>query len=187
MAGEKRRLICSTIAVSLVGIVTGLFLGGGLMPSQASNQMYNETTTISKTELSIVHAHDDVTQHEHPLITVVTVTETTPHGYFHDFATAMVPQGLTTMPTDGTPKQTASEVWVVASEFKPHTLTVPVGTKVTWVNKEGEEHEVTSVKPGIFSNPLVPFGSYSYTFNEPGTYDYYCGPHSSMTGVIIVK
>ena len=187
MVGEKKRLIYSTIAVSLVGIVTGLFLGGGLLPSQAAQQLYNEKTTTSKTELSVVHAHDGISQHEHPLITVVTVTETTPHGTFHDFAAEMMPRGATTLPAGVTPKQTTSEVWIVASEFKPNTLTIPVGTRVTWVNKESEEHDVTSVKPGMFTNPLVPFGSYSFTFTEPGTYDYYCGAHSSMTGVIIVK
>ena len=183
--GEKRRLIYSTIAVSLVGIVTGLFLGGGLLPSQAVQQQYDEKTTTSKTELSIVHAHDGISQHAHPLITVVTITETTPHGTFHNFAAAMLPQGINATSIISAPA--ANEIWVWGREFRPNIMTVPVGTKVTWVNKEGEEHSVTSTKAGLFDGSLAPYGSWSYTFTEPGTYDYYCGPHSSMTGVINVK
>ena len=185
MVGEKRRLIYSTIAIILVGIVTGLFLGGGLLPSQAAQQQYDEKTTTSKTELTIVHAHDGFSQHTHSLITVVTVTETTSHGSFHNFAAAMLPQGVNTTSIISAPA--ANEVWVVGLEFRPNTLNVPVGTKVTWINKMGEEHDVSSVKPGLFGQPLVPYGSYSYTFTEPGIFDYFCAPHSGMIGSVTVK
>ncbi len=183
--GENRRLIYSTIAVSLVGIVTGLFLGGGLLPSQAAQQQYDEKTATSKTELSIVHAHDGISSHEHPLITLVAITETTPHGTFHNFAAAMVPQGINATSIISTPA--ANEVWVWGLEFRPNALTVPVGTKVTWINKMGEEHDVSSAKPGLFGQPLMPYGSYSYTFTEPGIFDYFCAPHSGMIGSVTVK
>ena len=187
MVGEKRRLIYSTIAVSLVGIVTGLFLGGGLLPSQASSQMYDEGTTTSKTELTIVHAHDGISPHEHPLITVVTITETTPHGYFHDFAAAMAP-GMTPTATAVTFSTLApNEVWVINREFLPRTITVPVGTTITWTNKDIEEHTVT-FKNGLLNMRLVTSTSFfSHTFTEPGTFEYYCDPHPEMVGKVIVK
>jgi len=182
---EKGRLIYSTIAVILVGILTGLFLGGGLLPSQAAQQQYDEKTTTSERKLTIVHAHDGISQHTHPLITVVTVTETTPHGTSHGFAAAMLPESLNTTMIITAPA--ANEVWVRGLEFTPNALTVPAGTKVTWINKMGEEHDVSSAKPGLFGQPLVPYGSYSYTFTEPGVYDYFCAPHSGMIGSVTVK
>lgn len=186
MVDEKKRLFFTAIVISLVGIVTGLFLGGGLLPSQAAQQ-YNESTTTSKKGLSIVHSHDGISQHEHPLITVVTVTETTPHGTSHDFATAMLSPNGGQAQADSGPKQAADEIWIWAREFRPNTLTVSVGTKVTWTNKEAEDHTVTSSKAGLFDGGLGPYGSFSYTFTEPGSFEYYCGPHNQMTGVIIVK
>ena len=181
---DKKRFIFTTIAVCSVGIITGFFLGGGLMPSQAAQQ-YDEKVTTSKTELSIIHAHETVSQHDHSVTMVTTITETTPHGYFHDFAAAMMSPGGA--PLDTGPKQAANEVWIWAREFRPNSLTVPVGTQVTWINKEGEDHTVTSSKAGIFDGTIGPYGSWSYTFTEPGSFEYYCGPHNQMTGVIVVK
>ena len=184
---EKKRFIFTITAVCSVGIVTGLFLGGGLLPSQAASQMYDEKTTTTKTELSIIHAHDNISQHDHVVTIVTTVTETTPHGYFHDFAAAMMAPGGAPAQAESGAKQADNEVWVWAREFRPNSLTVPVGTKVTWTNKEGEDHSVTSSKAGIFDGSLGPYGTFSYTFTEPGSFEYYCSPHNQMTGVINVK
>ena len=71
--------------------------------------------------------------------------------------------------------------------FNPANLSVKKGAVVTWANKDIAPHTVTGVNGGPASEILPSGASYSYTFNEPSTYDYYCGPHSSMTGVIIVK
>ena len=53
------------------------------------------------------------------------------------------------------------------------------GTTVTWVNKDGDAHTVTAVgtKPLFGSNPLDTGDSFSFTFNEPGTYSYFCKIH----------
>ncbi len=187
MISERKRLIFTAVVVSVVGIVTGLFLGGNLLPSQAAPQQYDEKTTTSKTDLSIIHAHDNISQHEHLVTIVTTTTETTPHGTFHDFAAAGTAQGTTTAPAASAKKQPANEIWITSMEFKPSSLTVPVGTKVTWVNKEGENHTVTSSKKGLFDGGLEPFGTFSFTFTEPGDYEYFCSPHEAMIGVIHVK
>ena len=47
---ERKRLTLTAIAVALVGIVTGLLLGGGLLPSQAAYQIYDERVTTETTE-----------------------------------------------------------------------------------------------------------------------------------------
>ena len=69
---------------------------------------------------------------------------------------------------------------------------VDVGEEVTWRNMDMLTHSVTSGTPGdgtdgLFDSGL--FGTYlyfSYTFEEAGTYDYYCTTHPWMQGKVIV-
>lgn len=84
------------------------------------------------------------------------------------------------------PIQGANEVWVSGREFKPSIKTVPVGTKVTWISKDGEEHTVTSAT-GLFDGLLAPGSSLSYTFTERGSFEYRCEIRFEMSGVIIVE
>ncbi len=80
-----------------------------------------------------------------------------------------------------------SSVTIQGFAFSPSTLTVSVGTKVTWTNKDGTTHTVTS-DTGVFnSGNVANGGSYSYTFNTAGTFQYHCSIHSNMTGTIVVK
>ena len=78
------------------------------------------------------------------------------------------------------------DVWLPGHEFKPSILTVPVGTKVTWTNKDGDQHTVTSAT-GLFDGSISFGQSYSYIFTVPGTYEYFCNPHPDMTGKVIVQ
>lgn len=185
---ERKRLIFSVIAVSLVGIATGLFLGGDLLPSQAAYQMYDERVTTTTTDRRVVHGHDGLGAHEHIVTTGVTTTETTPHGYFHDFAATMT-QGITPTPTSSTSTQGADEVWLVGTNFIPWTITVPVGTKITWINKSTQAHTITS-DSGLFDESLRFNGnSFSYTFTSRGVFSYHCTPHTvgGMIGKVIVE
>jgi plastocyanin len=52
-----------------------------------------------------------------------------------------------------------------------------------------ELHTVTSDTSGIFNRGIGPGQSFSFTFNEPGTYNYHCIPHEAddMTGTVIVE
>ncbi len=71
--------------------------------------------------------------------------------------------------------------------FSPETVTVPVGTTVTWVNRTSVTHTVTS-RTGVFdSRDVQPGQEFKYTFTQAGTYDYYCRYHGGMTGRIIVE
>jgi plastocyanin len=73
--------------------------------------------------------------------------------------------------------------------FSPETLTVPAGTKVTWVNHDDVPHTATSnAKPRAFdSGALDTDQKFSYVFAAPGTYPYFCAVHPHMTGQIVVK
>jgi plastocyanin len=71
--------------------------------------------------------------------------------------------------------------------FSPASITVPAGTKVTWTNNDSVAHTVSS-RGGLFdSGSLSPKATFSYTFAQKGTYEYFCSFHSSMNGKVIVE
>lgn len=89
------------------------------------------------------------------------------------------------------PPPPANTVEVLNNYFNPVSLTVPVGTKVTWDwptfsrrhNVLPEGSGSVPYSPVILDGPYV----YSYTFNQTGTYDYYCLEHGGMRGTIVVQ
>ena len=71
--------------------------------------------------------------------------------------------------------------------FTPMTLEVPRGATVTWVNKDDIPHVVASTENKFKSRAIDTDGSFTFTFTEPGTYEYFCSVHPKMTGRIVVK
>jgi plastocyanin len=73
--------------------------------------------------------------------------------------------------------------------FSMADLTIPVGTKVVWTNRDDIPHTVTSdSSPRLFkSPPLDTDDAFSYMFTTPGTYAYFCSLHPHMTAKIIVR
>jgi plastocyanin len=71
--------------------------------------------------------------------------------------------------------------------FQPPELTVPAGAKVVWTNKDQEPHTVVSTDNAFKSKALDTDKQFSFTFDKPGTYEYFCSVHPRMTGKIIVK
>ncbi len=70
--------------------------------------------------------------------------------------------------------------------FAPATLTVPVGTTVTWTNHDEEPHTVVA-NDGSFRSPgLDGKTTFSFTFTKAGTYDYICSIHPFMHGTVVV-
>jgi plastocyanin len=84
-------------------------------------------------------------------------------------------------------EQAATRIEVKNFMFMPTTLTVSAGDKVTWVNKDEEPHSVVS-DTGVFrSGAMDTDGSFSFKFDQPGTYHFTCSIHPRMTGTIVVK
>jgi plastocyanin len=76
---------------------------------------------------------------------------------------------------------------IVNFKFDPGTLTVDVGTKVTWTQLDETIHDSTS-KTKVWSSPILNKGDkYSYTFTKAGTYEYWCSIHPEMLGRVVVK
>lgn len=70
--------------------------------------------------------------------------------------------------------------------FQPATLSVPVGTTVTWTNNDTVAHTSTSDSGVWNSGTLAPGQSYSYTFTQAGSFPYHCMIHPFMHGTIVV-
>lgn len=83
----------------------------------------------------------------------------------------------------------ANQVNIDNFDFAPMTLTVTVGTKVTWTNHDDIPHTVVSAdSPPAFKSPALDTDdSFSVTFTKPGTYSYFCSVHPKMVGSIVVK
>jgi plastocyanin len=80
-----------------------------------------------------------------------------------------------------------AEVKIDNFSFGPETLTVPVGTTVTWTNRDDIPHTVVSTD-GVFKSKVRDTDEkFSYTFAQAGTYPYYCSVHPKMTGKIVVQ
>lgn len=90
------------------------------------------------------------------------------------------------------PSRAAGPTAIVAIEnfsFQPSRLTIAPGTTVTWINRDDVPHTATAQgdSPLFDSKALDTDDKFSFTFNTPGTYPYYCKVHPHMTGVITVK
>jgi len=79
-------------------------------------------------------------------------------------------------------------VEIVNFEFKPQTVTVKPGTKVTWTNGDTAIHAVkdTSSLATPVSRDLGKGDTFSITYGPPGSYSYICGIHNYMTGTVDV-
>ncbi len=81
---------------------------------------------------------------------------------------------------------TANAIDIIDFAFNPDTTTVAKGTTVTWTNKDSVTHTVTENGNAFTSETLSQGQSYSYTFNEAGTFEYHCRFHTNMLGKVIV-
>jgi plastocyanin len=80
-----------------------------------------------------------------------------------------------------------AEVKIDNFSFGPETITVPLGTTVTWTNRDDIPHTVVSTD-GVFKSKVRDTDEkFSYTFAKAGTYPYYCSLHPKMTGRIVVQ
>ena len=84
----------------------------------------------------------------------------------------------------------ANEVVISNYKFFPQTLTVPVGTTVTWVNHDLAPHTATHRSAGyegFDTGDLILQAAFVHTFKTAGRYDYLCMLHQGMIGTIVVQ
>lgn len=92
-----------------------------------------------------------------------------------------------TRPVTPPPQTSEQAVSISNFAFVPATITVKVGTRVIWTNRQtGIQHTVTANNGSFASGDLSTGSSFSYVFTKRGTYAYHCAIHPFMTGTVIV-
>jgi plastocyanin len=77
--------------------------------------------------------------------------------------------------------------------YIPYEISILIGGEVIWNNSDSAAHTVTSGNPsdgpdGVFDSSLFMSGTtFSHTFDEVGTYEYFCMVHPWMRGTIQVS
>ncbi len=92
------------------------------------------------------------------------------------------------METPQSPTATTHAVAIQGFVFAEKSITVKKGDTVVWTNKDSAPHTVTGDNDsGIGSPTLNANGTYSFTFNSAGTFNYHCALHPNMKGAVIVE
>jgi glucose/arabinose dehydrogenase/plastocyanin len=84
----------------------------------------------------------------------------------------------------------AATVWdvsIVNFAFEPANVMISAGDMVRWTEMDGAGHSSTS-DTGLWDSGFLPLnGTFSFTFNSPGTFPYHCTPHPFMTATVIAQ
>jgi 3',5'-cyclic-AMP phosphodiesterase len=99
------------------------------------------------------------------------------------------PIAITDMPLENATASAGAEGRQVTLDnfnFSPAATTVAPGTTVTWTNRDDVPHNIASTEKKFASPVLDTDQRFSYRFDAPGTYPYYCSLHPKMTGQIVV-
>ena len=102
-------------------------------------------------------------------------------------AAALSPAGFANAPDGASAAPAAGTIMIKDFAFSPATLTVSRGARVTWMNVDGEPHTVASTSGAFRSGALDQQETFSFEFDEPGTYRYVCTIHPHMSGTITVQ
>jgi plastocyanin len=68
----------------------------------------------------------------------------------------------------------------------PNPISVPVGSTVTWMNKDSSAHSVVADGGAFNSGTIAPDGQFSFTFPIAGTFTYHDASNASMSGTVNV-
>ena len=86
-----------------------------------------------------------------------------------------------------TPADAPPQVMIDNFVFSPVSLTVKVGTQVTWINHDDIPHTVDSTQGKFKSTALDTDDKFEFRFTDAGEYPFYCRLHPKMTGKIVVQ
>jgi plastocyanin len=72
------------------------------------------------------------------------------------------------------------------NSYSPLSIEINPGTAVTWTNNDTVIHTVTDIQKTFDSEFIQAGGTWQYTFEKPGQYDYLCTLHPWMKGTVSV-
>ncbi len=105
---------------------------------------------------------------------------------FRVLAVAMVLAGAAAMNSAFAAEETSIGVAIDNFTFAPAEVTVKAGTKVLFVNHDDMPHSVVLENGKVRSRALDTDDSFSFIFENPGEFIYFCDLHPQMKGKIIV-
>ena len=95
-------------------------------------------------------------------------------------------------PRSGTPSASPTAngeatVTISGRTFSPEELSVSIGTTVTWINEDVDPHTATGTdREALQSGTMMPGDTFSQSFPDAGTIEYFCEFHAGMRGKLIV-
>ena len=89
--------------------------------------------------------------------------------------------------TSGATAFQSATVHTVGQVYQPDDLTVAAGTAVNFYNDDSDIHTITAKNGSFDSGLMFQGGNWTYVFNSPGVYEYYCLPHPWMLGKVTVQ
>ena len=84
------------------------------------------------------------------------------------------------------PAASSAEKVIEIKNYMFMEVTVPQGTKATWINRDEVPHTVIERNKVFHSPALDTDDKFSYVFDKPGTYEYFCSLHPYMVAKVIV-
>ncbi len=76
---------------------------------------------------------------------------------------------------------------IIGFQYRPPNLSVPVGATVTWVNRDEAPHD-QKARDKTWETSLLQRDEESViTFDEVGTWEYFCTIHPYMTATLTVR
>lgn len=94
---------------------------------------------------------------------------------------------------DGTASGGIVTVDIANFAFEPAELVIAPGTEVTFTNSDSAPHTVTAgtddePMPDVFDSGVLQQGdTFTFVFEGPGEFAYFCDRHPPMTGTVVVE
>ena len=79
------------------------------------------------------------------------------------------------------------EIDISGSALSQADVTIAAGTEVVWTNSDSLRHSVTANDFSFDSGTMEQGDTFSFVFDTPGTFAYYCNFHPNMTATITVE
>ena len=103
-------------------------------------------------------------------------------------AIALIALGPTLVRAESPPMSGDVTVTIDNFAFGAGAVTLAPGSTVTWVNQDDAPHTVVADDGKSFRSKVLDTGDrFSFTFDQAGTWTYFCSVHPHMTGKVVVK
>ena len=85
------------------------------------------------------------------------------------------------------PSPASVDASIQSGGFTPGTISISMGSTVTWTNQDNTTHAVVADNGAFASGAIPPGGKYSYMFPSAGTFTYHDTSNPNMRGTVTVS